>query len=93
MRWRTDETQTNQFNLQLWDFLHARGMEDSQIDGIVYNIYYVNYLQIFFDYGKTFILALIKYYEDNDYFEECAEIQATIKKHNKATGEQITLKN
>ena len=92
MRLRMESYQPTTFNLKVKEYLQDENLEDSKIESVLHYISNKNYLQILYDYGKTFIKNLIRFYESNDYFEECLEIQIVINNHNKATGERIDLK-
>ena len=92
MNWRVSNLDTMVFSINLKKFLTNLDLNELEVDSIMYHVYTKNYLQVLFDHGKSLIVTLLRFYEEEDYFEECIEIQKEIKDHNKATGEQIDLK-
>lgn len=72
-------------------FILEKELGESYTNLIMHNIYYGNYLQIFFDNGIKFIESLLAFLENIEEYEECTKIYDTIEKHKKATGEQINL--
>lgn len=55
---------------------------------IVQLLFKQNYLQIYYEYGVTYLLILINYFEQNDEYEICGKIKKCIEDINKVTGYQ-----
>ena len=64
-------------------------LKDGAIHKIIRYIQLDNYNQMIFDFGENVCLIVLKFFEENEQYDTCAEILKQIENHNCTVGTQI----